>query len=141
MTQPALDIKKQPSGYVLLLSVIFLSVIAVTITGSLLLLGLARGQTGFAQQQAAQARGLAEACAETALVSLQQDASYAGGEVITLGNGSTCQILPVTFSAPDYTVDTQAAVGAAIKNIEIQTQPTIVNSSTVMQIDSWQEVP
>jgi hypothetical protein len=131
---------KQP-GYVLLLSVIFLSVIAATIAGSFLLLGLAHGQTNFALQQAAQARGLAEACAETALNNLQQDPNYAGNETLAITADGSCNILPISFSDPVYTIQTKATVGPAIKNLLItaESQTATSSSSTLMHIDTWQE--
>jgi hypothetical protein len=131
----------QSNGYVLLLSVIFLGAIAVTIAGSLLFLGLSRGQTDFTALQAAQARALSEACAETALTNLQENSSYAGGETIILNNGNTCNILPVEFNAPVYTFNTEATVGSAVKKLSVQAevQTATNSSSTLVHLDSWSE--
>ena len=133
--------KKQQDGYVLLLSVIFLGAIAVTIAGSLLFLGLARGQTDFTVLQGAQARVLSEACAETALTNLQENSSYAGGETVTLNNGNTCNISPVEFNPPVYTFNTNATVGSVIKKLSVlaEVQNATDSSSTLVHLDSWQE--
>jgi hypothetical protein len=140
MIPSTLTPNQQPRGYVLLLTVIFLSVIAATIVGSLLLLGLAHSQTGLALQQADQARYFSQACAETALDNLRQNSSYAGDQTLAVGGGS-CQIAPITFSSPDYNIQTQAAVGPAVYNllVEAQLQTTSTSSTTLVQVDSWHQ--
>jgi len=141
MTRSAFGSEKKQQGYVLLLSVIFLSVIAVVIAGSFLLLGLAHGQTNFALQQSAQARGLAEACAETALDNLRQNPGYAGNETLSITTDGSCNILPISFSDPTYTIQTNATVGQAVKNLIITAEPQTAGdgSSTLMHVDSWAE--
>ena len=86
-------------GYIVLMSVILISAIGAAIAVSLILLGLANGQTNFTHRQSLQANALAGACAESALNSLRQDVAYAGGEVLNLGAGN-CVILPVIFNNP-----------------------------------------
>ena len=129
---------KVQQGYMVMLSVILLSVIGLSIAVSLVLLGLANSDTSFAERQSLQANALALACAETALENLREDAGYAGGAVLSLGAGS-CNLSPIILDAGAYTIQTSGSVGAVVRRISIQAQRQD-GPPAKMQIITWQEV-
>ncbi len=124
-------------GYIVLFSVILLSVIGVAVAGSLILLALAHSQTNFILQQSARSAALADACAESALDSLRQNPGYAGGQAVNLNTGS-CSILPVLLNGSEYTVETEAGVNGVIRKVEIQAQWQS-GPPAATRVDSWRE--
>ena len=124
------------SGYVYLISVLFVSAIAVSALGSYLLLSIASLENGITFEASSQALENAQTCAEQALMELFLDSGYTGGQTVTLSNG-TCDILqPGGFGNTNRTLCTEGISGAHTRRIEIvlsQLLPSI-------QVYSWQEV-
>lgn len=75
-------------GYIFLVSVLVIGVIATATASTLLLLGWAAEQNGLLVQQSAQAYEYAQTCAERGLRDMRRDLHYAGGETFTLDRGS-----------------------------------------------------
>lgn len=124
------------NGYVALVSVLIVGIVALSITTSVILLGLGSSRTGFVLEQTEQARGLATACAERALDKLRKDLNYTGNETITLGQGS-CQIRPVLGSGnTNRTIETTGTVGTIVKKVKV----IIAQVTPQTQLTSWQEV-
>lgn len=126
---------KSESGYITLLSTLFLVAIGGVIVGSIILLGLGFSKTSFAHYQSNQAKALANACSEEALQKIQEATSFSGSSTITLGDG-TCFYTVTKLSGQNRTVTSSGTVGAIIRKVSIsidQVTPTI-------HIASWQEV-
>lgn len=121
-------------GYITLLAILFLVAIGGVVAGSLILLGLGSSRTSLALDQSNQAKALASACAEEALLKLKQDLSYNGNETITLASG-TCQILDVKGAGPNRIIKTTGTVGTIIRKIEVR-----VKISPSFALSSWLEV-
>jgi len=123
------------SGYATLISILFVSIIGLTISVSLLLLGTEALKGSLAIQQSDQARSLASACAEESLNKLRKDFNYSGNETILFEQG-TCQILVLSGSGSARTIKTKGTVGNVIRKLKIevnQLQPSL-------GIASWKEV-
>lgn len=79
------------------------------------------------------ANGLAEACAETALLKLAENSNYGGNENIAIGN-EQCSILPLETAGNQKIIKTKAIIQKAVANFKI-----IVNAAD-LSIISWEEL-
>ena len=123
------------SGFITLMSVLVASAIVVAVSISLLLLGLGSSRTSFSQEQANQAKALANACTEEALQQIRDLSSYSGSGNITMGQG-TCTYTVFNLGGSSRRVEASGSVGSVIKKVKI-----IINRiRPLINITSWQEV-
>ncbi len=110
---------------------------AIAVSVSLILLGLAAGQSGLSVRQSAQAWEYASTCAERALRSLRTDPTYVGNETFTFSSGS-CDIRAVGGSGnTGRSLCTDGKSGDSTRRLEVSI--TRLYPSAV--ISSWREVP
>lgn len=127
---------KRVKGYITLLSVLVVGAVGVSLTVSLLLLGLGSSRTSFAVEQSNQAKGLANACAEEALERIREATSFTGSGNLSLGSGS-CTYSVTNQGGQNRTVTTTGTVGTLVRKVSI-----LVSAITpAILISSWQEVP
>lgn len=123
-------------GYVFLITVLVIGAIAATTAVSLVLLGLAAGQTGLTVAQSAQALANASTCAERTLRSLRLDPTYAGDETATLDRG-TCTVLPVGGWGNEHRVlCMEGGVQNIVRRLEIELDEVFPS----VKVRSWKEV-
>ncbi|HAI97960.1 TPA: hypothetical protein DCL30_00250 [Candidatus Peribacteria bacterium] len=123
-------------GYVFLLSVLFVGVIAVAITATMLMLGWLAIANSQIMQQSSKALTLAETCAEHALLQLYEDNTYDGLESVTNSDG-ICAILRVGGAGNENrTVCIEGTSGASTRRLEIVLQRLLPS----VLVYSWQEV-
>ncbi len=135
---PQLPVKHPSSrpGYVFLLAVLGVGVIAASTSLSLMLLGWAAEQNGRALEVGAQALANAHACAERALHALREDSGYGGGEAVVLAQGS-CTIHPPCGSGnADRLLQVTGGQGEALRRIEID----IAELLPATRVRSWKNV-
>ncbi len=125
-------------GYVLLATVIVLGAIGFATAVSLLLFGLNTSTHNLSTEQSLKSRVLAQACTETALNSLQNDAYYTGNESLNIDEG-TCEILNIENSENVYTIKSLGLFGDTYRKVKVEAE-RVTATSTYMQINSWQEV-
>ncbi len=129
-------LKNNSQGYVLLLSVIVVGVVAGSIAGTILLFGIGSNRTALATQQGMNAREVANSCAQEVLEQLIQDTAYAGGEELVFENG-TCTVAAVGGSGDvNRTVQVTGVSGDATRRMEV----VVTTVGPPMVISSWQEV-
>lgn len=122
-------------GYITLISVLVAGAVGVAITVSVILLGVGSSKTSFSIQQASQARGLAQLCAEEALQQIRNSTSFTGTDTISSGQG-TCTYTVTSQGGQNRTIQATGTVGTVVQRLSIvidKTNPTI-------QAVSWQEV-
>ena len=122
-------------GYVTLLSVLIVGAVGTAVTVSLLFLGLTASRTSFVVEQAAQARMLADACAEEALQQIRSSTAYTGTAGLSLGQGS-CTYTVVSTGGENRTITASGIVGTVTRRTEVLV--SAINPS--ITISSWQEV-
>jgi hypothetical protein len=122
-------------GYIFLVSVLVIGVIASVTAASLLLLGWAAEQNGLLIMQSARAFEYANTCAERVIHQLRIDHSY-GGNVSQVFDYGSCDIEPVGGSGVmQRTVCVAGHSGNAIRRLEIdidQLYPSVV-------VRTWRE--
>ena len=127
---------EKKNGYVTLISVLVIGAVGVAITLSLILLGAGSSRTSFALQQSAQAKGLANACAEEALEQIREATSFTGSGNLTLGQG-ICSYTVTNTGGANRTVTTSGTVGTITRKVSI----TITAINPLIIVGSWQEGP
>lgn len=127
---------KARPGYIFLLSVLFVSAIAVSALGSYLLLSIASLESGATFQESAQALEYAQSCAERALLNLFHSSSYEGDESIFYSNGECYILQPGGFGYENRTVCTEGVSGNHTRRLEIVVESILPS----IEIYSWQEV-
>jgi hypothetical protein len=124
------------SGYVFLISVLFIGAIAMTTAATLVVLGVGSIRSSISTTQSTQAMHNAETCVEQALRSLRASASYAGDETLTLTTGS-CTLYPIGGSGNlNRVICAKGIVGNLVRRVEVR----VSSLRPVGRITSWQEV-
>jgi cysteine-rich repeat protein len=137
------------SGYVLLITVLVVGVMASATAISLIMLGLGIERSAFSIQQSTQAMQGSWTCMENAIHALQQDLEYTGNHdrafvyaydqdgVLTQGT-TNCRIYPINGEEnEDRTICTEATFGNFTTR-RLQVQLSRVIPSPI--IESWEEV-
>jgi len=122
-------------GYITLISILIVGAVGVSITASLILLGVGSSRTGFAIEQSNQAKGLVNACVEESLQQIRSSTPYTGSGNISLGQG-VCSYVVTSQGGQNRTVIASSTVGSINRKVEVvinQINPNI-------QVVSWQEV-
>ena len=124
------------SGYMLLISILAIGVIASAVLTSLLLLGTSAARVSLSMQESNQALSTAQACAEYALMNLRTSTSYGGNITLPLPNGQ-CTIRVIGGAGfVNRSICAQGQSGNAVRRLEILVSQVV----PVTTIASWQEV-
>lgn len=115
-------------------------VAAFVISAAMVFVILAVGQSSFFNRAAIsevhfkeKSRALAEACADTALLKLVGNSSYAGNETINVAS-DTCKIFAIVSSSTGRIVDVQGIFKSSYTNFRV----TVTTS--VVDIIRWEEI-
>lgn len=131
--------KNKQQGFIVLISVIVMCAIGTTLASSLILLGLAYGQSNRSFGRYVQTGFLASSCAEYALENLQENDEYSGNENLILSSGQ-CHIFSVDNSNSTFTIRVEGTTEEIARRIIIKAKRLNTPSAGMMVI-SWQEVP
>ncbi|MEI6228436.1 MAG: hypothetical protein WCP11_00185 [Candidatus Saccharibacteria bacterium] len=119
-------------GYVALLTVVILGVVAAVIATSLVLLGLGHSRTALSEVQSASAKAAADSCAEEGLKQIRLSASYTGTGSLTLSN-ATC-----TYSVSASATSSVTATGIS-GNVTRRVTIDISSRTPSLVFTKWQE--
>ncbi len=123
-------------GYVFLVTILMVGVIATATSVSLMLLSWAAEQNGFLVQRSTQAYEYANTCAERALRKMRIDPAYAGEETFSFATGS-CSILRIGGAGNENrTLCTSGVVADISRRLQIHIDYLYPS----VRIDSWSEV-
>lgn len=128
-------IPRSKNGYVFLISVLFVSAIAISVLGSYMLLSIASMENGITYQSSAQALENAQTCAERGLMNLFLNSGYTG-EAIELDNGDCTILQPGGYGNVNRTLCIEGVSGAHTRRLEIVLERLLPS----IQVFSWQEV-
>lgn len=123
------------SGYVVLISVLIVGAIGLSITASLILLGIDSSKTTLSLGQSNQARAFSNSCAEEALQNIHDDVAFVGGATVAFSNGS-CSYNIVNDGDENRTITTTGTVGLTVRRVKI----IIDQISPSINVVSWKEV-
>lgn len=115
-----------------LVTLLFFSIIAATITSAATIIILVNAQGASALAQGTLALSIAESGAENALLRLMRDSTYAN-ESVSLDGGTA--LIEVTGSNPK-TIRSEGTMGSYTRIVELQVQIT----NNIYTITSWKEV-
>ncbi len=121
-------------GYITLISVLVVGAVGVSVTVSLLLLGIGATRVSSVVEESALARGFADACAEDALGEIHSSAVCAGGGVRTFVRGSCAST--VSSAGATCVIASAGTVGTVVRRTKV-----ILSSVTPAPVVlSWREV-
>lgn len=140
--------KKNQKGFLTLMSALIVAAIGLSISVSLLLLGLGASRTSFAIEQSYQANSLSKACAEDALQKIYDSmimpnpppdplptlTPFVGTGSLILGQGS-CSYTVSNTGGNTRKITASGTVGTITRKDQI-----LVSSVSPIVISSWQEV-
>jgi hypothetical protein len=127
---------KKQLGYVALIAVLIIGAAVLNISLSSVIVSITNNMNGLSYQNLSQATSLSHACGEKALMDLKENESYAGNEIINLGNG-TCEVLAIE------NLGDQSRIIKTIGRVNGATRKTRIEISSInpsMNIVAWQEV-
>ena len=130
----AITIEKLKEGYIAITSAIIISFLLMTIVFTLSSASFFSRSNTLDANQKETSLGLAEACADTALLKLAQNSSYAGNENINIG-GNSCSILALESPSGQKIIKTWADYKGYRTNIKI------TMNHPAMTMISWEELP
>lgn len=123
------------NGYVALITVLALGAAGIALTFSMIMLGLSFSRTSSSFENAEQAKGMANACAEVGLAQLQQDTNYTGTSTVTIGS-DTC-----SYTVSDTGGQTRSVVAASsVDGVTRRVSVLISDISSKLVVSQWQEV-
>lgn len=122
-------------GYVALIAVLVAGAASLAIALTLLTNGADSQQATLVTQQSAQARGLANACAEEALQTMRETITFTGTNSLTMGQGS-CTYTVTNTGGNNRTITTVGTVNNVVQKLEVHVTITTLSISII----SWQEV-
>jgi hypothetical protein len=121
-------------GFVTLISVLVLGAVGVAVVTSLLLLGVGNSRSSFTAEQSLQARGFADACAETALQQIRANSAFIGTNTLAFGSNS-CTYTVTNNGGTTRAIVSNGTVGTIVRRVNIS-----VATVLPVTISLWQEV-
>ncbi|MFH0864544.1 MAG: hypothetical protein V1858_05680 [Candidatus Gottesmanbacteria bacterium] len=126
------------SGYIALISVIIISLLLIVISVTISFGGYFSRFSILDNEYKEISNGLAEACANTAILKLAQDWSYVTTVPETIAVGvNNCKIISITDITPQKVILAQAIYQNSYTNLKITVSKTV----SAINIDSWEELP
>lgn len=127
--------KLNQGGYVTLISVLILGAVGVSVTISIILLGLGSSRTSFALLQSAQAKVFVDTCVEEGLQQITDSGPFTGTDTLQFETGE-CTYTVVDDGGQNRTITASSTVGTIIRKVKV----TIDSVNPQLNVASWQEV-
>ena len=122
-------------GYIVLIGVLIVGAVGLVIVSSLLLLSLGSSQNSLILKKSIQARALADACAEKAILRIKNWPSYSGVEKLKFEEGE-CQYRVRRLVWQIRIIESSGVVDSTVRKVRVVITKIIPSIS----IFSWQEV-
>lgn len=130
-------------GFITLMATLLIVAIGLSISVSLLMLGVGSSRTSFVIEQSSQASALANACAEEALQKIYDSMAvvppppptvFTGNGSLIMGAGSC------SYSVTDTGGGTMSIITSGIVGTIIRKNQIILSSASPLTVSSWQEI-
>lgn len=128
--------KNNNRGFVTLISVLIVGAVGISITLSLLLIGIDSAKTNLTLKKSAQAFMLANACVESGLQHIRDNTDFTGDNTILFNEGS-CQYTINSQGGESRTIIAAGTVQTTVRRIHVEVDAL----SPAMNIASWKEIP
>jgi len=122
-------------GYVGLLTILLIGAVGTVIATSTILLGLAISRSSFAQVQSSQAKTLANACIEEALLQINGHVPFTGIGTLTMDSG-WCDYSVTAGVGQNRTVSSRGFIGTIVRKVSV----TVTRIRPTM-LATWSEIP
>lgn len=127
--------KKNPKGYIALLSVIIVGAIGTAVMISVMLFGISSSRTDFALQQSGSAKVLATSCGEEALQKIVETGSTSMSSSFSIASG-TCLYSVTSQNGQNITINATGILGTVKSKVKV----VIASTTPSLILSSWQEV-
>ena len=118
------------------MSVLVVGAVSLAVTVSVLLLGLGSARTSFTGAQSAQARALADACAEAALQVIHSALLCTAADNEIVFDQGTCSSSVASGGLLTCTIEATGFVGDTVR----RTQVVLASVGPVITVSTWTEV-
>ncbi|KKU34251.1 MAG: hypothetical protein UX57_C0001G0047 [Candidatus Uhrbacteria bacterium GW2011_GWE2_46_68] len=132
---PKLHRQWSKGGFATLAGILMVGAIGAATATLVLFFGSDFSRSVLSAQQSYEAKALARACADTALLAIHNNISYTGSDSLTLGQG-TCEYVITVTGPTSRLIQSSGTVGEVTRNIEI----SISRLMPTISISSWQDV-
>jgi hypothetical protein len=126
---------KTKQGYITLMSVLIVGAIGLSISTSLILLGLGVSRNSLVLEQSGYARLLTNSCAEEALQQIRDSTPFSGTGNLSSPQG-LCEYEVINDGGQSRTITASSTVKSIVRKVKI----TIDTINPSINITSWQEV-
>lgn len=123
------------NGYILLISILIISAIGLTISISLVLLGIGFSKSSFSLDRSAKAKYYADACVESALQAIW-DTDFVGSGSLNFSPGEDCSYEVINDGGNNRTIQASGVSGSVTR----KTKVTIDQLSPTIRVTAWQDV-
>src|SRR5690242_8188409 len=111
---------KEQSGYIALISTLIVGAVGLAIALSLLWLGIGNAKAAQSNNQADNAKAMADYCVEMALLNVHTNLNYYGGDTIT-NLGDSCTIVTVSGKGNrNRVIETTGTSGTITRKVKVQ---------------------
>ena len=124
---------RQQNGYIALIAVLIISAVALAIGLSLNIFGIQESQTSLMTQYSAASAVAGDTCLDEAYIRLENDAKYAGGQLIVGPASCTITVVP---DVDDLRVTVVATTNTVTRSYE--SHVILDNNQTIVR--SWREL-
>jgi len=126
---------KNKPGFVVMISVLIVSVIVLSISVTIAFLNTGAGKNSLTLKNSDQARLLAETCSEQALLEISLDRNYLGNSNLNFLEGD-CSYNVVSGAGENRTIESSGFSGNSVRKEKI-----LINAlNPDIIISSWQEI-
>ncbi|MBI4947970.1 hypothetical protein HY844_00190 [Candidatus Berkelbacteria bacterium] len=122
------------NAYITLISILIIGAVSLAITLSVLTFGIVSGQNTATSNSMFIAKGLADSCAEEALIQINLSPQYVGTETLTTGPNS-CTYTVTDTGETAKLITSISTVGTIKRKVTVQVSAIIPN----IIISSWVE--
>lgn len=127
--------RKNKDGYILLISVLIVSAVALSVSTSVVLLGVDESQSQFSLENGKQALNLAHGCAEESLEEIKDNSSYTGSTTINSFGSGSCEYNVIDTGGDSREIRIIGFVDDYIKKVKLN-----LTDVSPITIESWGEV-
>lgn len=121
-------------GYVVLLTVLIVGVVAVSVATTLLISSVDAARSAAVEEQSRKARAMSDACIEEALEQIRAASNFTGYGIVALG-GNACSYNVINLGGTNRKIIASSTVGSVVRKSR-----AMLDKVKPIRITSWQDV-
>jgi len=126
---------RKQSGFIVLVSVLGITIVGVSLVSSMLFLQASTSKTTFALEQSGNAKDLANACVEETFRQIKRTSDFSGTGILSLAEG-TCTYTVVIGIGENRLIQATGTAGTVVRKVKVMIDALVPR----IHIASWEEV-